>query len=52
MINVFPGGCRMPTAGVMWNKEGRIDQPSADGAAFCILIFIRDISLLNIEGMY
>jgi hypothetical protein len=36
----------------MGMKKGRIGQPGADDAAFCVLIFIRDITLLKIKGKY
>ena len=46
----FRGDAGCFTFGVMGDEKGRDRQPDADGAAFCILIFIRDISLLNIKG--
>ena len=32
--------------------KGRINQRELIGTAFCVLIFIRDITLLKIKGMY
>jgi len=33
-------------------KKGRINQRELIGTAFCVLIFIRDITLLKIKGMH
>ena len=33
-------------------KKGRINQLKLIVTAFCVLIFIRDITLLKIKGMY
>jgi hypothetical protein len=32
--------------------EGRFSQPFADDAAFCVLMFIRDISLLKVKRLH
>ena len=47
----FRGDAGCSTFGVMGIEKGRIDQPSADDAAFCVLMFIRDITLLKINEM-
>jgi len=49
---VIRGDAGCFTAGVMGVDKRPYNQRELIGTAFCVLIFIRDITLLKIKGMY